>query len=150
MNEHTIESYLELLTGYNTADAYQLDPKDTSILQSLVRQVHKGVALTDRQYMLLKEKLLTYKEQFEAHGHTTLDLALENLRIPLRAIDRTKIITLVEDIDRKKPFNTIDTKKIPWIKIRFPFAKKTIVLIEEISIGAGPDYYHEKGSHEHY
>jgi hypothetical protein len=150
MNEHTIESYLELLTGYTTADTYQLDPKDTSILQSLVRQIHKGVALTDRQYMLLKEKLLTYKEQFEAHGHTTLDLALENLRIPLRTIDRTKLITLVEDIDRKKPFNTIDTKKIPWIKIRFPFAKKTIVLIEEISAGAGADYYHEKGSHEHY
>ena len=150
MNQHTIEDYLELLTGHKTSGTFQLEAKDVTILQSIARQVHKGISLTDRQYELLKEKLVLYKDQFIAQGFTQLDLALVTLRMPLRTIDRTKTITVIEDLERKKAFNSIDTKKIPWIKIRFPFAKKTIVLIEEISSIAGPDYYHEKGSHEHY
>lgn len=150
MNQHTIEDYLELLTGHKTNGTFQLEAKDVTILQSIARQVHKGISLTDRQYELLKEKLVLYKDQFTAQGFTQLDLALVTLRMPLRIIDRTKTITVIEDLERKKAFNSIDTKKIPWIKIRFPFAKKTIVLIEEISSIAGPDYYHEKGSHEHY
>jgi hypothetical protein len=150
MNEHTIEDYLELLTGHKSVGTFQLDVKDKNILQSMSSQVHKGIALTDRQYAFLKEKLLSYREQFVAQGFMQLDLALVTLRMPLRIIDRAKTISIIEDLERKKSFNSIDTKKIPWIKIRFPFAKKTIVLIEEISNGIGADYYHEKGSHEHY
>jgi hypothetical protein len=150
MNEHTIEDYLELLTGHTSTGTFCLDTKDVTILQSIARQVHRGVPLTDRQYDLLKEKLILYKDQFDAQGFTQLELALVTLRMPLRMIDRTKTITIIEDLERKKSFNSIDTKKIPWIQIRFPFAKKTIILIEEISSNAGADYYHEKGSHEHY
>jgi hypothetical protein len=150
MNEHAIEDYLELLTGYKKVGTFHLDAKDETILQSIARQVHKGVPLTDRQHILLKEKLVVYKDQFIAQGYNNLDTALNTLRMSLRMIDRSKTITIIEDLERKKTFNSIDTKKIPWIKIRFPFAKKTIVLIEEIAGGAGGDYYHEKGSHEHY
>lgn len=150
MNEHAIEDYLELLTGYKKVGTFQIEASDNTILQSIARQVHKGVPLTDRQHVLLKEKLIIYKDQFVAQGYNYLDTALETLRMPLRVIDRAKTITIIEDLERKKAYNSIDTKKIPWIKIRFPFAKRTILLIEQISGSAGADYYHEKGSHEHY
>lgn len=150
MIEHTIENYLELLVGHTAPGPLPYDPKDAPILQSIAKQTHKGVALTDRQYALLKEKLLSYKKLFDTVEHAQVDLAVENLRMPLRNIDRSKTITTIDDLERKKSFNSIDTKKIPWIKIRFPFAKKTILLIEEISGSAGADYYHEKGSHDHY
>lgn len=150
MIEHTIESYLEVLVGFKTPGPFQIDSKDSVILNSIAKQVRKSVALTDRQYELLREKLELYKNQFMSTDYNQLDLALDNLRMPLRIIDRSKEISIVEDFERKKPFNSIDTKKIPWIKIRFPFAKKTILLVDEISNKVGNDYYHEKGSHDHY
>lgn len=150
MVEHTIESYLEVLVGHKNPGPLRYDPKDAPILQSIAKQTHKGVALTDRQYALLKEKITIYKELFETTEYNQTDFAIKNLRMPLRIIDRSKTITIIDDLERKKSFNSIDTKKVPWIKIRFPFAKKTILLIEQISGSAGADYYHEKGSHDHY
>jgi len=150
MIEHTIEYYLEVLVGLKENNSFTIDPKDIGILQSIARQVFKGVALTDRQHSLIKEKLVLYKDQLAQAGYVELDQALDTLRIPLRTIDRSKEILIIEDLERKKNYNSIDTKKVPWIKIKFPFAKKTILLVEEISHNLGADYYHEKGAHEHF
>jgi hypothetical protein len=37
-----------------------------------------------------------------------------------------------------------------WIKVRFPFSKKTIVSLEKVVNKYRKIYYHVKGSHEHY
>jgi hypothetical protein len=149
---YTVEDSLELLVGLKDHAALQIESSDQTILQSIGRQVFKGTALTDRQYDLVREKLLKYKDQFTALEYD-LDSALDNLRMPLREIDRSKYITIVEHKDTAGPNTVYESYKSKWnwIKVRFPFSKKLIVLIEEI-INTIPrhKYYHDKGSHEHF
>jgi len=133
---YTIEDSLELLVGLKKSVDFELETSDISFLQSIARQTFKGTALTDRQCEVVKEKLLKYKTQFTKESYD-IDQALKTLRMPLREIDRSKYITLVQRQDSA------------WIKIRFPFSKSLICKLEEIS-RRKDDYYHDKGSHEHY
>ena len=144
MTEKTIESYLELLTGLAGNQSFTMQSSDCTILNSIARQVHKGVGLTDRQYELVKEKLLSYADQFTALEYPIHE-AITNLRIPLRHIDRSKFITVVNDLDSKLG----SKEKCKWIKIRFPFSKKLILLIDSLNIPAHK-HVHHKGTHEHY
>lgn len=149
---YTVEDYLELLVGLKEQSAFQLDSSDVSILQSLGRQVFKGIALTDRQYNLVQNKLLKYKDQFSALGYN-VDSSLENLRMPIRTIDRSQYITVVNHSDIIGDNEVYESykEKWQWVKIRFPFNKKTILIIEDLKIKVGPgDYHHKKGSHEHF
>ena len=57
--ENTVEDYLERLVGLQDDNVkYTLDSSDISILRSIGRQVFKGIALTDRQHELVKNKLI--------------------------------------------------------------------------------------------
>lgn len=138
----TVEDYLETLVGLTTHEKFDINRADFNFLGSIARQVFKGVGLTDRQHAVVKEKLLTYKEQFETKGIEFLDENLDNLRIPLREIDRKKYIKIC-----RRP----DANNGEWIKIRFPFSKKIIVIIESlVSKTSKSKYFHAKGSHEHF
>ncbi len=110
------------------------------ILTSINAQCKKGTALTDRQYALVKAKLIEQTAmEFDADAV---------LRIPLRKIDRSKYITLVQ-----YPGDMVydsHKKNWQWIKIRFPFAKKTIIDLETVAFKHRKVYMHESGSHEHY
>jgi len=128
--EHTIEQYLISLTGDGD---FVLDPKDKTILISIARQVARGTALTDRQYELVKSKLIDYRDQFERNDMNHLDLALDNLNQPLRKIDRSQTIT-VED---------------GYVVVKFPFNKKTISQLDTVSSHYRQFYSHEKGSNQH-
>ena len=127
----TIEDILELAAGLKQGSNISLDKSDITIIHSIARQVFKGTALTDRQYALMKEKLLNYRDQFTALEYN-FDDALESLRHPLRDIDRSKYIKLVNN----------------EIVVRFPFRKTDIISIQEFS-GRAEGYIHHKGSHEH-
>jgi hypothetical protein len=144
---YNIEDSLELLVGLqdHPLGSFNVYPSDSALLNSIGRQVHNGTALTDRQYALVKEKLLDYSDQFEKNQINGFSESLSNLRLPLRHVDRTKSITVVESID-----NRLGSVKGPWIKIRFLFNKKTITSINAIAYTAQKDYYHSRGSHEHY
>ena len=121
MTEKTIESYLELLTGLaDSKQAFAVQSSDHTILNSIARQVHKGVGLTDRQYEVVKEKLLSYADQFTALEYPIFE-AVNNTRIPIRHIDRAKWIKLVE----------VDGH--PYIGVRFTFNKKLISVMEALS-----------------
>ena len=61
-NVKTIECCLETLVY---EPAFTIDKADVTILTSIARQLRKGTALTDRQYALVKTKMLEYKIQFE-------------------------------------------------------------------------------------
>jgi len=146
---NTIEDLLEILAGLVSGPKIEIDKSDATIMYSIARQVFKGTALTDRQFDLVKEKLQSYKEQYVSSGYE-FDFAIQNLRMPLREIDRSKYIKIVSHNEMVDD-NIYESYKQDWkwIKVRFPFSKKLIVEIENISKNPS-EYYHAKGSHEHY
>tara|TARA_B110000503_G_scaffold4309_1_gene5718 strand:+ start:48 stop:1217 length:1170 start_codon:yes stop_codon:yes gene_type:complete len=127
-----IEDCLEYLAGLHKSPAtFSIEKTDYTIMNSIARQVFRGTALTDRQFNLMKEKLVNYKQQFVEAGVDNFDDVISKTREPIREIDRSKYIKIDND-------NII---------VRFPFKKTDIMLIHEISPGYG--YSHNKGSHQH-
>ena len=139
---YTVEDSLELLVGLRKTVLFDLEKSDVSFLSSIARQTFKGVALTDRQCNVVKEKLLKYKEQFIKEEYN-IDLALTNLRMPLRDIDRSKFIKLIDGAPLSYPNEK-------WIRIRFPFSKKLIAELDHMLRLFNLEYNHSKGSHEHH
>jgi len=146
---HTVEDLLEILAGLQSHPKIDILSSDATIMYSIARQVFKGTPLTDRQYDLVKEKLQAYKDQYVLEH--SFELALETLRMPLRQIDRSKYIKIVSHSDMLSPDKVYESYKQnwKWIKIRFPFSKKLIVAIDEISKHTS-EHIHEKGTHEHF
>lgn len=132
-----IEDYLQHIceTHLNS-----LEPS-SSIYFSIYKQVTKGVGLTDRQYNLVLSKIQEF-----------VDVADLPVQIPLREIDRSKYVKLVNHVDVIESDAVYESHKSnwQWIKIRFPFTKKLIVLIEDLVTQNRKYYHHQKGSHEHY
>ena len=143
--KHTIEHCLKLLIdtiGITGEPNFQ-------ILNSINSQCNKGTALTDRQYELVKQMLVEYSNKFKEHNIDILIVTETNQ--PLREIDRSKYIKLIDHLDLDKSTSTYKSKeKWQWIKIRFPFSKKNIIKVEAIGLAHKNDYYHKRGSHSHY
>lgn len=149
----TIEDCLEILVGLKKLDyKFEVNSSDRNILSSIGRQVFRKIPLTDRQFNLVTNKLLLYKEQFDNAGIVNFDNALLDLRMPLREIDRSKYISVVSTADVYGHDKVFESYKAEWewIKIRFPFSKKDIVKIDEIAFNYRKFYEHQRGSHEHY
>lgn len=118
---------------------------DAGILKSISRQCKKGMPLTDRQFELVKTKIDSYREQLKEYKIDLTDIAP---RLPLREVDREQSITISSTPDGYAyKVHEQDTR---WIKIRFPFSKKNIVLIDSLSAKHTMHYHHIRGSHEHY
>ena len=111
---------------------FTIEQTDFTIMNSIARQCFKGMALTDRQSALMHGKLQTYRDQF-MNLDWDFDYAVNQLRQPLRSIDRSKYIKFQD--------NTI--------VVRFPFNKTDICYIHEFA-GTAEGYHHEKGTHIHY
>ena len=140
MNDITnIEDLLEASIGLRKDYDITIPKTDMTIMRSIGTQVYRGTALTDRQHDLVKEKLTSYKDQFNIEN---FEEVLNSLRMPLRQIDRRKYIKVA----------SLEGHTVPYIKVRFPFSKKLILKIQEelYSITKDGGYHHEKGSHEHY
>jgi hypothetical protein len=132
---HTIEQYLMTLTGLiNKQYNFCLLDGDSVILTSIARQLNKGVAMTDRQYSLVKSKLVNYKDQFEKNNMNHLDQALTTVAQPLRTIDRSQTVS-VED---------------GWLVVKFPFNKKTISQLDSVATKYRRFYKHDRGSNVHH
>ena len=134
----SIEDCLELLVGLqdDPNNEFKVNEVDGTILSSIGRQVCKGVALTDRQLEVVKNKLATtYRSQFK--NYKEFDKCLGILRMPLREIDRNHYVKLIKEKDEFV------------IAIRFPFSKRLISIIETIAFKCRKDYTHNKGSHIH-
>jgi hypothetical protein len=127
-----IEDYLEYLCN-NQLDSLQ---SCNAIYFSIYKQITRGVGITDRQYALVLKKIQEYMDADDLPTRT-----------PLRSIDRSKYITIVDNIEDTVYESYKDNWK--WIKVRFPFSKKDIAKVDSIGISHN-EYYHKKGSHEHY
>lgn len=131
-----IEDYLQ-----HYVEQIGVTDSNKQILESINRHCNKGTALTDRQYELVKSKLLEVAELELFTGD-------EPTRLPLREIDRSKYIKIVNDFVDVRVSNTKSTSKC--IEIRFPFSKKTIISLQDIADTHKSNYYHKKGSHQHF
>lgn len=148
-NLTTIEDLLEIAAGLKNNSKIQLESSDVTIMYSIARQVFRGTALTDRQHALMQEKLTKYRDQFTALDYK-FDQAVNTLRQPLREIDRSKYIKIVDHFDGDlHVYNKEAGIKKPWICVRFPFSKSLIQGIESAKNNEHT-YFHRKGSHEHY
>jgi hypothetical protein len=127
-----LEDCLEHLAGLRESPVkFTIEQTDFTIMNSIARQCFKGMALTDRQSALMQEKLQTYRDQF-MNLDWDFDYAVNQLRQPLRSIDRSKYIKISGND----------------IVVRFPFNKTDICYIHEFS-GIAEGYHHLKGSHIH-
>ena len=142
---NTVEDLLEILAGLQGRSKIQIESSDHNLLYSLARQVFKGTGLTDRQHELSKEKLSKYADQFTALDYN-FDAALESLRLPLRQLDRSRWMKIVEH-----PGNQVyeSYKTNHWIAVRFIFNKKLISLIEAIR-STDKDAIYDKENKIHY
>lgn len=128
-----LEDCLEYLAGLRQSPVeFTIDKPDHTIMTSIARQTFRGLALTDRQSALMYEKLQSYRDQF-VNLDWDFDYAVNQLRQPIRHIDRSKYIKIVDND----------------IEVRFPFRKTEIMLVQEVAAQAGTGYHHEKGSHKH-
>ena len=133
----TIEDFVEVLVGYqehNCEHKFVIQKSDFNLLTSLGRQTLREIPYTDRQYALVKDKLLAYVDQFESNGFTDIQSNFKNLRMPLREIDRSRWIR----------FET--TSNGDMIAVRFTFQKKLISALQKL---ANSDHY-DKLKKTHY
>lgn len=162
MKLETVEDYLEVLGGLQGNHKIKIQSEDCTILYSIARQVFRGKAFTDRQLDVVLLKLNFYRSQFIDAGFTNLQevIKMKTTRTPLRVVDRSQSIKIVDAPVRKAPiFSTRRFKQIPekessqknsYVAIRFPFSKRAIQTVEQLAFSHRAGYYHEKGSHTHY
>lgn len=115
----TVEDYIELLTGFQGSADIKLDSSDYSLMFSFAKQISNSIPFTDRQCDLAKTKISYYKDQLEKNNYEINDLS--QLRMPLRSIDRSRWIKIVELNDNEL-----------WIGIRFIFQKKLIIQLDKL------------------
>lgn len=122
----TVEDYIEVLAGIQSGgESIKLDRSDYNLIASLARQTFKGIPYTDRQCDLAKTKIVQYTEQLGQAGWVVDEL--DNLRMPLREIDRSRWIKLET------------TSAGESIAVRFTFQKKLISALEKLS--SKPHFY---------
>jgi len=146
-----VEDLLQILAGF-TEHKVTLEDVDKTIIFSIGKQVLRGKALTDRQLDVVVEKLNYYKNQFSFIDETQFASCLTKTRMPLREIDRSKTISIVST-DEAMGANVYESFKNDWqwIKVRFPFNKRTIMDLQDKIIFKHRKFYmHHKGTHEHY
>jgi hypothetical protein len=97
----------------------KLNSEDQKLIRSLSKQILRGIGLTDRQLNLARKKLDEYSDQLKKQN-IDINLAKQNLCLPIRQIDRSRWINLIETDDGLK------------IQIRFSFQKKLIAAIDSI------------------
>jgi hypothetical protein len=114
------EAIMHLSVMYRDPDAkpVKLDSSDYALVNSLAKQVYKKLGFTDRQYELARLKIREYADQFD--DDFDVETVCSTLKYPLREIDRSRWIRLVE----------IDG--VASIAVRFVFQKKLISKIEMV------------------
>jgi hypothetical protein len=115
-----VEDYLEVINGDrdpvtgkvhglfdSTPPIISLARYDVNIVASMSSNTQTGNALTDRQAEIACKIILKYRKQLAARSIDVTPVETPAFRIPLRTIDRRKLMTLVDnEICLKFPFET--------------------------------------------
>jgi len=116
-----LEDYIEYLAGFPMTNnvrpgTVSLARYDTQIVASIANQTFNGTGFSDRQALLAHKLVVKYKRQFANNGILIGEHEEDpKFRLPLRQVDRSKIITL-------------NDKKIV---VRFPYDVKMIDALRE-------------------
>lgn len=134
MRSITIEECLELMVGLSAQainPAFIVLDRDKQIIFDIAKKVFKGYALTDRQLDAVKKILITrYKSQFKMRG-IDLENSVNNLRQPIRYLDRSEYIKLEEGSNFVEPYwSGFVPNKV--IVIRFPFNMTYTKILNEV------------------
>lgn len=140
MRSITIEECLELIAGFSAkaiTPAFILLDRDKKIITDIAKKVYKGIALTDRQLDAVKKILITrYKSQFKIRG-IDLENSVNNLRQPLRHLDRSEYIRIEEGTNYLEPYwSGFTPSKV--VVTRFPFNMTYSKQITEVRKLLGP------------
>ena len=107
-----IEDYIDLLGGgamfWPPRDPIiKLARYDEPIVQSMAEQVNKGTGLTDRQSVLAHKIVVKYRRQWATAGYDVSDQVDQpRFKLPIRQVDRRRIIDIVDDtIEIKFPYD---------------------------------------------
>ena len=122
VHDNTAESCIEILSGVHPQHDYDgrdVDENDKHLILSLTKQTFKGIAYTDRQYELVKNKIDLYKDVL-SNLDINVDECKSTLRRDLRHIDRSKWIAIHE------------VNGVKYIAVRFTFNKKLISALESL------------------
>lgn len=131
-----IEDCIELMCGLLKSkdfENFSIADKDHRILTSIAHSTFKGKALSDRQYDVLKKILLNgYKQDFIEKDVDILS-SVNNLRLPLRKIDRSEYIAIEDYADNLNGAGwRFHQDAGKCLVVRFPFNMKYSKLIGEI------------------
>lgn len=149
MRQITIEDCLELMAGLSAnpiSPSFIVLDRDKQILTDIAKKVFKGSALTDRQLDAVKKILITrYKSQFKMRG-IDLENSVNNLRQPIRYLDRSEYIRLEEGSKYVEPYwaGFVPNKVII---VRFPFNMTYTKILNEVRKLLGADnsrYYSQR------
>ena len=136
---YTVEDCLEIMTAYSeilVSPPFELLERDKKILQSIASKTFKGIGLTDKQLAVVKKILLAnYIEQFENRGIDLLK-SLEQMRGPLRELDRSTYLKIkkVSDVPELNDVINRGNFGIEYkvIVLRFPFNMSYARLVNDI------------------
>lgn len=125
--------YLGSFKTFNeTAPWPILESSDVSLIHSFCKQICNNVGFTDRQYELAKTKIDDYKNWFDLIDN--LEEVKNNITIPLREIDRSRWIKIIDD----------------KIAVRFTFQKKLISTLEDLRCNIQENSDYDKVKKIHY
>jgi len=114
-----IEDYIAILP------TLKIDKQDEKLIKSISLQIARNIGLTDRQFELIKSKLIIYKDLFPTDKIIDFHTNINRLKIPLRQIDRSKTIKIVT----KEILDLFSVEEKLMIAIRFPYTNKMIKYI---------------------
>jgi hypothetical protein len=134
MRTITIEECLELMAGFSTQNIqpnFIILDRDKQILIDIAKKVYKGLALTDRQYEVVKKIFITrYKTQFK-NRDIDIENSVNSLRQPIRYLDRSEYIKIEQGKDFVDPiWSGFTPAKV--IAVRFPFNMTYSKIIADI------------------
>jgi len=147
-NDLSIESLILCLSSFKPLIDDQEPPKlvssDYNLINSFSKQIVRRIGFTDRQYELAKRKVDDYASYFTFIKD--LESVKNRLDIPLREIDRSRWIKIVEHQGSNRLYQA---EKSPFIAVRFTFQKKLISAIEKLQnvVPEKPEYDRENKIH---
>lgn len=139
LNIYTVEDCLEIMTGLSDiliSPPFVLQQRDRNIISNIAMKTFKGTGLTDKQLAVVKKILITnYAQDFLDRG-IDLTASLEQLRGPLRELDRSTFIKIksVKNIpELKQTYNQGNFHmEHKVIVVRFPFNLSYARVINDI------------------
>lgn len=161
-DQFTVEDILMMLAGIDKGyGRFTIPVDDRGVLVSIAKQVANKVALTERQLVLVHERLSrrVYVEQLIKAGLTSeqYQTAIATTYYPVREVDRSRSITVINTLEHEEIERRVldrmskNHKNATWIKIAFPFNKRLIGLVDGLVDASGTNaYMHESGTREHF